>query len=293
MLDKISPFEEELGLICDPRVRRFVEDCLELSPDYFFKVAASDTGKHHPYWALGEGGTVRHTRAVAKVGLRLAGTFVKDIDTLRVDLLIAAALLHDSHKYGISFDTRYYPLHPYIPRTVFGRITSGLTGLEKDWIFKAIESHMGSYINGGWSPLYYVTKGNLKDDPMALALHLADYIVADLSFIDKRFADVSIPLDGVYTQYEAYPDEAIKGIILGVMLSCFGSLPDNYLDTLDIVFNRVVSNLRYPSSVRGKKYNYEGIIKCATEHLLKIVGKEGVGDNVELSNSTADTTAVV
>ena len=290
MRDKLNLFKEELSLITDPRVLRYAEDCLVLTPDYFFEVAASDTGKHHPYWALGSGGTVRHTRAVVKVAVRLAHTFTKDVDTLALDLLIVAALLHDSHKYGISFDARYYPLHPYIPRTVFGKITSGLTGVEKDWIFKAIESHMGSYITGGWSPLYYITKDNLRHDPLALALHLADYIVSDLSYVDTRFKDIEVPIDGIYPQYNAYTDEAIKGIILGLLLSQFGDLPSNYKELMDIIFGRVVNNVCYPSSVRAKNYNYEGIVKCATEHLLKIVGNVAEGGTTD--ESEAEPTVV-
>ena len=50
----------ELNYIKDENFRNNIEKILNSLPEYFWKVAASSTGKYHPEFSLGEGGLVRH-----------------------------------------------------------------------------------------------------------------------------------------------------------------------------------------------------------------------------------------
>lgn len=101
-MDKIKVFSHELNLIQNPNIRAFTEKCIEQTPDYFYTVPASSTGKYHPEYSLGDGGLIRHTKAVCYFANELLGLehnkekFTAD----ERDMIIAAAILHDSYKYG-------------------------------------------------------------------------------------------------------------------------------------------------------------------------------------------------
>ena len=45
MFDKVAVFAEELAFIQDKDIRSFTEKCIERTPDYFYTVPASSTGK--------------------------------------------------------------------------------------------------------------------------------------------------------------------------------------------------------------------------------------------------------
>ena len=64
-MKNIKLFERELELIVDEELRMVVKAyLLERVPDYFWTDGASSSGKYHPQFAQGEGGLVRHTKAV-------------------------------------------------------------------------------------------------------------------------------------------------------------------------------------------------------------------------------------
>lgn len=64
---KSELFKNELKTITSDDIRDFAKVVLDDAPDYFFKVAASSTGKYHPAYALGDGGLMRHTKAVLRI----------------------------------------------------------------------------------------------------------------------------------------------------------------------------------------------------------------------------------
>ena len=57
-------FEKEIGWIHSEKIAKFATYCVNNLPAYFFTVPASSSGKYHPSYALGDGGLVRHTKAV-------------------------------------------------------------------------------------------------------------------------------------------------------------------------------------------------------------------------------------
>ena len=59
--------KEEIELIKNEELKKFAYFCMDKVPKYFFKVAASSTGKYHPSYTLGEGGLVRHVKAAVKI----------------------------------------------------------------------------------------------------------------------------------------------------------------------------------------------------------------------------------
>ena len=58
-------FKNELELIKDEKLRAFIDFYLSNRvPSYFWEIGASASGKYHPPFSQGNGGLVRHTKAV-------------------------------------------------------------------------------------------------------------------------------------------------------------------------------------------------------------------------------------
>lgn len=95
-------FQKELDTFTHLDIKEFCEKILDDAPDYFFHVAASSTGKYHPDYAQGDGGLMRHTKAV----LRFYNHFTsleqyKNIFTEReIDLGRVSCIAHDIQKSG-------------------------------------------------------------------------------------------------------------------------------------------------------------------------------------------------
>lgn len=280
--DKLAMFEEELNLIPLKPVRIWVENCLLLAPDYFFEIGAADSGWNHPIWDIGPGGLVRHSKAVAKLAYDLSGTFYtgsvdpeeQEKERFYVSAIVAAGILHDSCKYGVPFDYRMHDLHPYIPRVLYKHVTTSLIPQEINFIFKLIESHMGSYENGGWSPMRDLTKDTLSKNPAALVLHMADYMTSRSDFVDARFADINKDYDReTHQPYEPFPDEMLKGLIIGVALRSRTMEDINRAmkdGSFDALFYRVAA-LRSPYGKRRREYNYDSIIKLVEQNVYQFI----------------------
>ena len=104
-MDKIKVFEKELNYIKNNSYKEDLKILINLLPDYFFEIPASSTGKYHPKYALGDGGLVRHTKVVVRIGYELlnnesVGFSFKEEEK---DLLLMAMLLHDGLKSGINY----------------------------------------------------------------------------------------------------------------------------------------------------------------------------------------------
>ena len=91
-------FKEELAYIKSETIKQFVLDCFdELTPTYFWEIAASSSGKHHPKIANRKHGLIVHTKLCVWWGRKLAESFYK----YDMDIIIAALLLHDLQKFGL------------------------------------------------------------------------------------------------------------------------------------------------------------------------------------------------
>jgi hypothetical protein len=148
-------FDEELLLIKDDEIRKFVLLLFEnLAPDYFWTVPSSTSGKHHPEVSLGKGGLVRHTKLAvwwAKEFIRMYDLELSEYN----DEIIAATLLHDLKKNGETVDNEGKPtlenytsmhgiyLGEQIEKLLYnlGRYPS----LREHRIIEAVKTHMGRW----------------------------------------------------------------------------------------------------------------------------------------------------
>lgn len=171
-------FERELSLISDEVLREAVAVYLEVAtPDYFWTEGASASGKYHPKFAQGLGGTVRHTKATvmfAEELLRMSSyAYMKQEYK---DYVIAALLLHDTRKYGYpDFDKSQYANHAHNAAHAFLMFCREYNFDDPHFLLlNAMESHMGQ-----WS----TEKENHPFTSVDRCVHMADYM-ASRSFID-------------------------------------------------------------------------------------------------------------
>lgn len=94
----LTPLKNELALIIDHELLTLTELVLAAAPSCFWHMPAATTGKYHPAISLGEGGLIRHTKAVVRLTAHLLA--MNGIDEIQPEysLAIAAAILHDCCK---------------------------------------------------------------------------------------------------------------------------------------------------------------------------------------------------
>lgn len=189
--------------IFEKDIRDFAFALLAGTPDYFFTVAASSSGKYHPVNDLGEGGLVRHSISVKRMldHILCPEGYYEFTDRQR-QLLRVAALIHDSFKSGRVEDyeknshTKF--LHPLFSST-FVIETAVMTGFNFDdakFIADAVISHMGQ-----WNTSTYQT-GTLPkpETPAQKVLHLADYLASrkdinmDLPQVEQEPVEIDLEI---------------------------------------------------------------------------------------------------
>lgn len=143
--EKLACFTNELASITDVKLREFVETILNETGDWFYHDAASTSGRYHPKFALGDGGLVRHTRAVVYWVKELSRSEMFNVNTHQTDLLIAAAIMHDIRKHTATGG--YIAKHA---RAAYDLVVETQTKLpdlvsadDVKYIADAISTHMG------------------------------------------------------------------------------------------------------------------------------------------------------
>ena len=167
-------FEREIQLIESQDLQDFVRwffDC-EVG-DWFWKSGASSSGKYHPVFAQGEGGLVRHTRAVALVCEELLriNTYAYMNDTYK-DYARVACLLHDICKYGEGheMDKTAYKNHGALAANKIACAWLEFFGFQApELLLMAVRSHMGQWTeNRDERPFTNIDR----------LVHLSDYIAS-------------------------------------------------------------------------------------------------------------------
>lgn len=178
-MKNIKLFEREINLIVDEDLRMAVKSYMEEAvPAYFWTDGASSSGKYHPQFAQGEGGLVRHTKAVvmfAEELLRMSSySFMREEYK---DYVIAACIVHDTCKYGWldESNTKDYKNHASMASANFkGWCENEIGYTPSEFLLNAISAHMGQ-----WS----TDKDDRPFTNIDRCVHMADYM-ASRSFID-------------------------------------------------------------------------------------------------------------
>lgn len=168
-------FEREIQMISSIDLQDFVRFFFdEKVGAWFWKSGASSSGKFHPEFTHGEGGLVRHTRAVTMVCqelLRMSGyAYMKEEYK---DYALVACLLHDTRKYGKGDeeDKSCYKEHGRLAADAVAAAWLSFfdQGEAPELLLMAIRSHMGQWTE------------NKDDRPFTnidRLVHLSDYIAS-------------------------------------------------------------------------------------------------------------------
>lgn len=177
-MNKKEFFKEEFEYIVNPRIRDFAEKAVEVLPDYFFKVAASSTGRYHPQYALGDGGLVRHVRAAIRIATELFRMdMFKYFSSDEKDLIIVALMLHDGAKSGIPQQQFTVFEHPLVIAEYIRNhedLQQILSQEEADLMLGGISRHMGQWTKNH-AGQDILEKPSNKFENM---VHLVDYLAS-------------------------------------------------------------------------------------------------------------------
>ena len=173
-MEKHEFFEREIQLIESVDLQDFVRWFFdEKVGDWFWKSGASSSGKFHPQFTKGEGGLVKHTRAVVWVCEELLKmSSYAYMKSEYKDYARVACLLHDTRKYGRGNeeDKDCYKDHGAIAADDVRMAWTEFFGTHvPDLLTMAIRSHMGQWTE------------NREDRPFTnidRLVHLSDYIAS-------------------------------------------------------------------------------------------------------------------
>ena len=185
-MNKVDYFNKEYEMIKNPKYRENLKKLVDMLPDYFFKVAASSTGKYHPSFTLGDAGLVRHSKAAFRIGYELLNnnTIGSVFNDSEKDLMLCGLLVHDGLKHGL-VESKYTVFEHPILMANFIRENRDLftwTDGEINFIAGVIETHMGE-----WTVDY---KGNevltKPSNKYQKFVHMCDFL-ASRKFLDIKF----------------------------------------------------------------------------------------------------------
>ena len=174
-MNKIEVFKEELKLIKNENIRKYTEIMIEKLPDYFFTVAAAVKAEHHPDYAHGDGGLLRHTRANVRLASELIRVEMFKYSSDEKDLILTALILHDGFKRGVD-GKKNAEEHPNLMADFILKEESELISKEyKELLASMVRSHMGQ-----WN-ISYNTREQIMPKPASKLqnfVHMIDYIIS-------------------------------------------------------------------------------------------------------------------
>jgi HD superfamily phosphohydrolase YqeK len=187
-MNKSKYFEREIELIQNEDYRMFIRNYLdEYVPDYFWEIGASSSGKYHPQFSQGEGGLVRHTKAVvmfAEELLRMSSYMYMNDE--HKDYVIMACIVHDTCKYGMrDYEKEEYKNHARNACVlVDGAWADYFNAQCSEFFLSAIRCHMGQWSEREDRPFTNIDR----------CVHMADYMASrnfiDIPQINKEYKSV-------------------------------------------------------------------------------------------------------
>lgn len=184
-------FENEISWIHSKSIQQFARHCIDNLPDYFFTVPASSSGKYHPFYALGDGGLVRHTKVAVAVAHELFNLemFQKQFSETEQDLILLSLILHDGKKQGSGNGKHTVFEHPLYAADFVKECNfecSKLTDVQEQIVCNAISSHMGQWNTARNSR----TELPKPADKIQKFVHMCDYL-ASRKFLEVNFDAIS------------------------------------------------------------------------------------------------------
>lgn len=175
--EKIGLFGKELGLINDRKIRDFVKRVLFYIPDHGFTVAASTTGKYHLPDENEYLGNVVHAKRVVKWVLLMARAY-EITKQSELDILIAAAIIHDLGKAGFNKKGSIHTLKNHASLMI-EPIDKAAKDVKLNIQIKDKIKGCVLYHNGIWTEKNY-KKPRRQFTKLEWCLHMADYATSKM-----------------------------------------------------------------------------------------------------------------
>lgn len=169
-------FNDCIELIQSPKIKKFVKRALKLAPKKFWIAPSSSSDKYHPPEDQGEGGVIIHSRKAVQAAISLC-PFFSVSDQITKDKVIAACILHDTHKNGDPWEKRTNYEHGRIAAEKFALIESANDTDIRD-ILDLIKDHMGLMNKPSPTPALSIQKETSRMSQKAIMLlivQLSDY----------------------------------------------------------------------------------------------------------------------
>lgn len=172
MTDKTAPFKDLIGCVSEEYQSRIATG-LKNVPESFWVDPPSLSGKYHPAFDHGYGGTVRHVVMALRVALDLvrAEFMGKQYSQREIDVIIIAVLFHDAVKRNDEGHSAHE--HPITSAIFCNQYVTGGTEIEDD-VFCAIRSHMGKWTTSEKSEIVL----HKPESTIEHLVHMADYIAS-------------------------------------------------------------------------------------------------------------------
>jgi len=201
-------FKQELGYIKNPYIKEITRLTLDKADDCIQSIPASSSGKYHPDYVQGEGGLMRHIKAVCKIAKTISdteiyqnitGDYEEELIETGKDCLLSACLLHDCCKADNTVEHKTLFKHPLLAADLWcktfeeytennnediknlSKLDEALLEHSKSVIARAIASHMGQW-NKSKNEKGYLPKPN---NGLETLVHLCDYL-ASRKFIEVK-----------------------------------------------------------------------------------------------------------
>lgn len=181
-VNAVEIMKPELSYIEGDLYKEIFLRALQFTPEYFWAVPASTSGRYHPKTSLGEGGLVRHTKSAFRVAQELFGhpLYGEMFTPGERDEIRIAICLHDMCKQGTEDNGEgYVAEHPILVREALCPWKDGNDspeGMKEAWsnISDMIDTHMCVWATRKDGTRY-------ADDPSTkgqLFVHMCDYLAS-------------------------------------------------------------------------------------------------------------------
>lgn len=225
MDSKYKIFQAELDTIQNQDIKEYAIELLNKAPNYFFNIAASSTGKYHPKYALGDGGLVRHTKALVRFANHLFELEQYHFFTDREkDLIRVGCLIHDSKKSGEMGSMYTVFDHPILAGKSALEDSKRINEDERQFVYNIVASHMGQWNTTKRSTLV-LPKPTTEAEKF---LHMCDYLASrkDIEVLFESAVEIN-------SEPQKAEDFVLTfGKYKGKKLSEIAKLDKNYMDWL-------------------------------------------------------------
>ena len=251
MIDRLKVFQTELKEIQTENIRKYAELAIQnVLPEYFFYVPASSTGKYHPEYAIGTGGLVRHTKAMARIAIDVLGLEFLQYSQEEKDLILTGCILHDGRKSGAEEDKSEFTRadHPLLMANALAEaecLKDIIPEESEKLLFDVISSHMGQWNTD------YKSKKEILPKPETWSqffTHLFDYLAS------RKYLTVSFTGDYYHPDNYQMAEPASQEIIEQIIQTCKEKIQSGVdRDRLYNIIATYNDGLRNPNNIKTKE----------------------------------------